>query len=255
MNNITIDDVVKRSLIHGRVICGSVLKYYEEKLPLVNISEDIKIITVIGKGQKDSCVLKKSNITDNQIEIFEVENYKAWYSKIDGLRNYINDNYDELPEYILYMDGFDTLVINDFNSPKEILDFYKCKVLFNSTVGFWHTGAKSPNSDEKYFEILYTKIKHELLEKTQNKFNLDKNNETSLNSGVFVGEKDFVLKIINEAYDYMSGDPNKGFPYGTNCDQSVFKFLHNKYFDDISIDFYNKISIWGSNLNFNKDVN
>jgi len=251
---LTNEDIIKRSLIHGRIICNSVLNYYDNKLPPIKVDEDVKIITVVGKGHSN-CVLTKSNVTNNQIEIIEVEKYRPWFSKVDGLRDYITNNYNNLPNYILYMDGFDTLIINDFNNPKELLDFYGCKVLFNTTIGFWHTGMKSPNDDKKYFQVLFTKIKDELLSKSQVKYNLENKNESSLNAGVFFGEKDFVLKMINKAYNYMSGDSNKGFPYGTDDDQAVFKFLHNKYFDDISIDFYNKISIWGSALNFKKNDN
>ncbi len=261
VSDITINDVIKRSLIHGRLICDSVLNYYDNKLPAVKVDEDVKPVTVVGRGQNVprpgtifNFVLTESNITNNQIEIIEVEKYYKFFSKIDGLMDYITNNYNKLPRYILYMDGFDTLIINDFNNPKELLDFYGCKVLFNSTPGFWGTGRKPPIDDENYFQPLFTKIKDELLGKSQVKYNFTGERGTSLNAGVFFGEKDFILKMLNETHHYMHGDPNKGFPYGTDCDQQVLKFLHNKYFDDISIDFYNKISIWGSTFNFKNDV-
>lgn len=243
LNSITIEDARKKSLIHGRKICFNMIKHFNNKLPPVKVDKNIKIITVMGKGQENACVLNKSNILNNKIEIIETEKYIKHYSKIKSLKEYLSENYKILPKYILYMDGLDSLIINDFLYPKNILNFYNCKILFNATPGFWHSGVHPVNAEKSYYNILFSEIKEKLLNKNQNKFNLKKTDQTSLNAGIFFGEKEFLFQIINEMYYLMSDDVTKKFPYGSPCDQAVFKFLHNKYFNDISIDLYKKIMI------------
>ena len=249
------EEILKIPLIHGRFICNYLLKELQT-LPEANISDDIKILTVVGKGQKYSCVLQKSNLVNNEITFIEVDKFIRFISKVEGLKNYIENNYDNLPNYILYMDGFDTLIINDLDSPIDILKKYNCKILFNATPGYYfNTGAPEPYKDVESYNKILLKMKNTFIKKNQEKYNLSSNNNTSLNSGIFIGEKKFVLQILKEAYDYMSSDYELGFPHGSTCDQNVFKYIQNKYFDDICIDIYKEYMLWGNEKTIEKQDN
>jgi len=239
------EEILEIPLVHGRFICNYLLKELQT-LPEVKISDDVKILTVVGEGQKSGCVLKKSNLLNTEITFIEVNKYIKFISKIEGLKNYIEKNYDELPEYILYMDGFDTLIINNLDNPSKILKDYNCKMLFNATPGYYfNTGVAQNYTDTKKYNELLLDMKDSFLKKNHKKFNLSKDNNTSLNAGIFIGEKKFVLEILKEVHEYMLSDYELGFPHGSTCDQMVFKYMNNKYFDDICIDIYKKLTLWG----------
>lgn len=239
-------EMLNKSILHGRVICNEVINHYNGKLPEITISNNIEVLTVIDKPSISNASLKKVNIKNGEIKFLVVEKYIKWISKIEESLKYLKTNYDNLPEYVIYLDGSDTLIINDIINPKEILEYYDCKILFNSEPDYWHTGASSPNNIKNYYDILYMGIKDEYLKKSRKKYGFDYYNRSSLNAGVFLGEKDYVIEILNETLNIMKDDYNKGFPYGCMDDQCVLKFLHNKYFDKISIDLFHTTMFWGT---------
>lgn len=251
MNN----DILEKQILHGRDICYNTLLYYDYNLPEVFVSNDIEILTVIDNPSLTNASLVKSNITNNNINIVLVEKYIKWISKIEGVLNYINDNYNNLPDYILYLDGTDTLVINDILNPKELLEYYNCKILFNSEPDYWHTGAESPKDYPNFYNELYRKPKTEYVTKSKKKYGLKKWTHHSLNAGVFLGEKDYVKKLMEETLDLMEDDYHKGFPYGAMDDQCILKYLHNKYFEDISIDLFHKSMFWGYGDSLKNEIN
>lgn len=239
-------EILKKNILHGRVICNEVINHFNGKLPEITISENIEIVTVIDKSSISNASLKKVNIKNSEVKFLMVDKYIKWTSKIEETLNYLKNNYNTLPEYVMYLDGSDTLIINDIINPKKILEYYNCKVLFNSEPDYWHTGASSPNDIKNYYDILYMGIKDEYLKKNREKYEFNYYNRSSLNAGVFLGEKDYVIKLLSETLDIMKDDYNKGFPYGCMDDQCVLKFLHNKYFDDISIDLFHTTMLWGT---------
>ena len=246
------EEILEIPLVHGRFICNYLLKEIKT-LPEVNVSNNVKILTVIDKRHKSSCVLLKSNLLNSEITVIEVDKYIKFISKVEGLKNFIENNYDELPEYILYMDGFDTLIINNLDDPSNILKEYNCKMLFNATPGYYfHTGVSQKYTDTKKYRELLLDMKDSFLKKNHKKFNLSKDNNTSLNAGIFIGEKKFTLEILKEVHEYMLSDHERGFPYGSTCDQMVFKYLNDKYFDDICIDIYKKLTLWGNEKTIEK---
>lgn len=238
--------ILDRKLLHGRDICYNTILHYDDKLPEVKVSQDIEIITVIDKHSLGNSSLLKSNIVNNKVKTIVVDVYVKWRSKIEEVLNYLVENYNDIPNYVLYMDGTDTLIINDVDNPKKLLDFYDCKLLFNSEPDFWHTGAEAPKDYPNYYLPLYEKIKDEYLEKSQNKYNLEKYHQHSLNAGVFLGEKDYVIEVLKEVLRYMTDNYSEGFPHGCDDDQCILKFIHNKYFENISIDLFNIIMFWGT---------
>lgn len=250
------DKILSKSILHGRGVVGEVLHIiYKGKLPEVKVSSDIKLVTVVDVSANYNATLKKSNIMDNEIEFIVIDRYVKWISKIKELYNYIIINYEILPNYILYLDASDTLIINDIQNPKEMLEYYDCKVLFNSEPDFWHTGTQSPKDFPKYYDKLQTEIKYEYSQKNKLKYDLDNNHFQSLNAGVFLGEKDFLMGLLKEVLDFMNDDYKKGYPYGDTDDQLLLRYFHNKYFEDISIDLFHKYMFWGSYDSFKDTEN
>jgi len=251
------EKILGKSVLHGRGVVGEVLHIiYEGKPPKVEVSPDIKLLTVVDKSAMYNATLSKSNIINNSVEFIVVNKYIKWISKVRGLYNFIKNNYENLPKYILYLDASDTLIINDIQNPQEMLDYYNCKVLFNSEPDFWHTGAQTPKDYPKYYDKLQTKIKNEYAEKNKSKYGLDNGHcFQSLNAGVFLGEKDFVFKLMGECLDLMNDDYHKGYPYGDTDDQLLLRYFHNKYFEDISIDLFHKSFFWGTSDSFKDKEN
>jgi hypothetical protein len=250
------DKILSKSILHGRGIVGEVLHIiYKGNLPEVRVSPDVKIVTVVDKYSNGNATLRKSNIIDNEVEFIVINKYIKWISKVQELYNYIVNNYESLPNYILYLDGSDTLIINDIQKPKEILDYYGCKVLFNSEPDFWHTGTQTPKDYPKYYDKLQYEIRYEYVEKNKKKYCLDNDYHQSLNAGVFLGEKEFIVKLLKECLTFMNDDYHKGYPYGDTDDQLLLRYFHNKYFEDISIDLFHKTMFWGSYDSFKEEEN
>ena len=250
------DKILSKSILHGRGVVSEVIYVINKgELPKVKVSNDIKLLTVIDKGAIHNASLSKSNIINNEIEFIVIDKYIKWISKIEEMYKYISKNYDTLPKYILYLDGTDTLIINDIDNPKEILDYYSCKVLFNSEPDFWHTGTQAPKDFPKYYEKLQYEIKSKYVEKNKIKYGLDKYYHQSLNAGVFLGEKEYVFKLLEECLELMNDDYRKGYPYGDTDDQLLLRYFHNKYFEDISIDLFHKTMFWGTSESFKDKEN
>lgn len=251
------EKILSKSVLHGRGVVGEVLhKIYKGETPKVEVSPEIKLLTVVDKYSINNSTLSKSNIINNSVEFIIVDKYLKWISKVSELYNFIKNNYENLPKYILYLDASDTLIINNIQNPKGMLDYYNCKVLFNSEPDFWHTGTQTPKDYPKYYDELQTKIKNEYSEKNKLKYGLDSGHcFQSLNAGVFLGEKEFTFKLLKECLNLMNDDYHKGYPYGDTDDQLLLRYFHNKYFDNISIDLFHKWMYWGSYDSFKESEN
>lgn len=232
------------SIIHGRAICSYMLYDNPNPLPEVSISDDIHILTVVDKYSISSESIDKINFKKGKINYIIIDEYKKWISKIEELKNYIESNYDTLPKYILYLDAFDTLILKDILNPQEYLDYYKCKVLFNAEPAYHHTGFPGPEgTGNNYYDPLYYEGRDEYMNLNNTKYGHPLDN--SLNAGVFIGEKDYILSLLKETYNMMNDDPNKGFPYGCQDDQCVMRYLNNRHFDNISTDIFSLFTFWG----------
>lgn len=239
-----LQDLLDYKILHGRELCNIVYEQFE--IPDVKVSKDIKILTVLDKGDN---ILSKSKILDNPIEFIYVDHYEKWITKIEHIKNYIDSNYSNLPDYIMYLDAHDCLILNDINSPQSILDHYNCKMLFNSESNFTHTGCLKHSTE--YYRPLYTTELNRYVNLNLKKYNYPY--DFGLNAGVFLGEKEFVQKIITEVYNYMVDSEYKGFPYGCTDDQCVLRYVLNEHFDYIAVDFENIFSLWGTKITFLED--
>lgn len=238
------NQLLTSTVVHGRAVCSSLLYDNPNPLPKVSISNEVHIITIVDRYGEGSMCVNKSNLDDGRVNIIILEEYNKWISKIEGLRDYIKTNYDNLPDYILYLDAFDTLILKDIKNPQEYLNYYNCKVLFNSEPSFHHTGFPQPDgASTTYYDKLYYEGKSKYVELNKNKYGLPFDN--GLNAGVFLGEKAYILNLLEECYSIMKDSYDKGFPYGCQDDQCTLRFLHNQYFDNISVDLFNKFFFWG----------
>lgn len=250
------DKILSKSILHGRGVIAEILNGEDsEGIPEVKVSSEIKVVTVLDESANINACLRHSNIVDSTIEFIVIKKYIKWVSKVEEVYNYISSNYEQLPDYILYLDGSDTLIINDIQNPKEILDYYNCKVLFNAEPDFWHTGTQAPDDYPKYYDKLQTSTKNEYVIKNKEKYKLDRYYHQALNAGVFLGEKDFILKLLGECLELMNDDYHKGYPYGDTDDQLLLRHFHNIYFDDISIDLFHKWMFWGSYDSYKEEEN
>lgn len=244
-------ELLQFNIIHGRALCSSLLYETTLSLPEVNISEDIHIVTVVDKYGMGSVCVDRTNFKNGKINYVILDNYQKWISKIEGLKDYISINYKDLPEYILYLDAFDTLILKDILNPKALLDYYNCKVLFNSEPAYWHTGFPTPDgANVDYYDKLYYEGKDYYTHLNKKKYNRFFDN--GLNAGVFLGIKDYMLEILEKALFLMKDNPEKEFPHGCQDDQCTLRYLHNTYFDNISVDLYNNFFYWGCPETFNQ---
>jgi hypothetical protein len=228
-------DIFKLKIIHHGALANTIFAsgYLNDKT--INLSKDLVLLQVNDNNALGSCRIFKTKFTNpNQLINISVPVYEKWLTKPRELVKYIKENYKKLPNYILYTDGTDTVILNDITSPKEILDFYECDVIFNCEPNYSHTGFGLPSHG--YYSSLYenTDVYLKLNEKKYGRGHL-----RSLNAGVFLGKKDYVIEMLDEALLYMEDDYNKGFPYGCLDDQCMFRHLQNIHFDKIAVDVFN----------------
>ena len=239
-------EVLNYNVVHGR----TAIQYFKDRDITVSIDPSIYIYTIVDKMSTEISTLDMVKINNNKINYVLVDQYIKWETKIAESIKHIKENYDSLPEYILYVDGFDVMFGKDITNPKEMLDFYDCKILFNGEHNFGHTGFEPPY--EGYFSKLYEHEFNLCQQLNQKKYGV--NAQKSLNAGVFLGEKKAVLELLEETYEYMMQDSQKGFPYGCKDDQCLLKYMHNKHFDTISVDFFNRYFLFCNRLTFLEDT-
>jgi len=248
MNNLH-NDITNYKIVHGRHGIG-LYESYMQNTP-ITISKDVFIYTIIDKFSSNNTFVSKSNISKGNIHVIEIDQYIKWESKIKESITYIKNNFDKLPTFVLYVDAFDVGILNSIDNPKEMLDFYNCRILFNGEANYTHTGFPEPSPS--YFHKLY----YEELEKycILNKTKFGAPLQKGLNAGVFLGYKEDILDILEETYEYMMDDFNKGFPYGCKDDQCLLRYMHNKHYDRISVDVFNKYFLHCTQLSSNEDEN
>jgi hypothetical protein len=241
------------NVIHGRFIVGTTVHQCSLEIPIlekeIRISNDVQVITVIDEKGRYANPLheytSKQLVDSRPIEFITCPEYIRWISKPQGIVQYIEQNYDSLPNYILYADAFDTLLIKDLENPKEMLDYYQCKILFNHEGNFSHTGAHPPEDMPAYFSPVSDDCIPKYMKLSEERFGPHPHPaHAALNAGVFIGEKDYVLNLMKEVISLMQDDYHMGFPHGCQDDQILLRYLHVKYYDDIGIDIFHRYFFW-----------
>lgn len=149
-------------------------------------------------------------------------------------------------DLILFCDANDCILINDPARAIDILREYSCRMLFMSTkMKRGYPDRKSLSFAKKHNKTAKRKIRH-------------------LNSGVFIGEKQFITHILEEVVRIIQEIENHSHPitraitnyYGkesSSCppstydkiyipDQNIFRYLYPKYYPEMKIDLDNKLA-------------
>lgn len=167
-------------------------------------------------------------------------------------------------KYILYMDASDTIIPSDIEDPKAILDSYNCKILFNAEDGYSfpdhgcidksylkkYADANNCNDYEYYGAIKNNTSDHNI-KKLQEKINCYPYCK-SLNSGLFLGERDYMETVLADMINLMNDDPAKGYPYGEIENQKLWQYLQYQCKNgEIEIDYLNHYFLWVHDHKFN----
>jgi hypothetical protein len=67
----------------------------------------------------------------------------------------------------------------------------------------------------------------------------------SLNSGLFLGERVFLIETLTKMVEYMNEDSTKGFPYGEIENQKLWQYIQYIYENgEIQIDYLSTFFLW-----------
>jgi hypothetical protein len=234
-------DLFNLKIIHHGATVHTVFAggYFENRT--IKLSKDLVALQVNDEYSDGVSKINKIKFENpEQIVSIVIPTYEKWLSKPRELLKYIRENYNQLPEYILYTDATDVAILNDIDNPKEILDFYNCDVLFNCEPNYMHTGFGFPTHG--FYDKLY--IDEIPIYENLNEEKYGVKHRRSINGGVFLGKKDFVIFMLEESLKYMEDDFNKGFPYGCLDDQCMFRWLQNRYFDKIAVDTFSNFFLF-----------
>jgi hypothetical protein len=265
-----ISDNIHKELRNFKVVHGHyAINYFREnKFDYVpKISKDIQIVMITNYPyQNEFNKLYTENKDKINIEyiILNTTNFRCGVDLIVPLYEYIKTINTK---YVLYMDASDTIITSDIEDPKSILDFYNCKILFNAEDGY---SFPDHNCVPKDYLELYAKHNNEpahyYYENRRNKImDININNLhskincapycKSLNSGLFLGERDYMENILSEMIDLMNADPTKGYPYGEIENQKLWQYLQSQCKNnEIEIDYLNRYFLWSHQYKFNFPV-
>ena len=255
-NNIY-EELPKFKVIHG---CGinSFRTTANKPIPdyvVPHVSSDIKVVAISNYRHQNPFIELYLNSNTMDFHFIELQTFRCWIDKIEPLITLAKSITNK---YILYFDASDALIVSDINNPKDILDKYGCKVLFNAEDGYSQPGH---SCDPKIWLADcpdYYNTKHIIIDK--NKLNLSKKMITngftrSLNAGVFLGEREFLIDALQQILDLMLDNPKKSYPYGESCDQVLWQhIMANCQNNEIEIDFYNLFFLWTHSRKFDFPV-
>lgn len=215
------------------------------------ISNDIKVIMISNYTHQNRLVDLYLNSNNLDFSFIKLETFRCWIDKIEPLFNLAKSVNNK---YILYLDTSDTALISDILDPKNLLDTYNCKVLFNAEDNYSHPGHPCDKKSWLKDYPLYYKDKSIIDDKNKNNLSnkINTNGYTkSLNAGVFLGEREFLIEVLQKILNLMTDDPSKGYPYGESDDQILWQYMMSMYENnEIEIDYYNLFFLWTYNRKF-----
>jgi hypothetical protein len=186
--------------------------------------------------------------------ILNTTNFRCGLDLIEPLYDYIK-TIDE--KYVLYMDSRDTAILNDILDPQSILDSYNCKILFNAEDGYYfpdhpcvpkeYLDRYAEHNNEPahfYYENRRDKVAHINTINLQDKLNCAPHTK-SLNAGLFLGEREYMIEVLSSMLEYMYDDPTKGYPYGEIENQKLWQYMQSICKNgEIEIDYLNLYFLW-----------
>jgi hypothetical protein len=233
------DDIYKEiynlKILHGGLAAWIATEKFN-KIP--KISKDIKVV-VVTNYHTYPILRQYENSPDNiSLQTILLPTFRCWLDKIEPVLNYIQTISEP---YILYVDATDTIFVDDILDPKKILDTYNCKILFNAEDGMGQPGHpcdpklwlyKDYYSQNRIDEVHL--LKKRLFNRTQILFS------RSLNAGVYLGEREYIISCLKNILSLMLEDSSKKYPYGESDDQILWQHLMAKDdLEQIQIDYNN----------------
>lgn len=235
-------------IIHHQKIANEIFNQMVNTTPIkFSLPDNLAIITAHNYNHK--------SIFEKSLEYFGISNYTClhhpeiedWNHKLKliWLFDYLTSDCCK-EELILFCDANDCILIDDPKKVIRIFKEYSCKLLFMSTkMKRGYPDQKSLRFSKKHNKSLSNKIRH-------------------LNSGVFIGEKQFVIIVLKELIQIIKEIETHTHPitkaivnyYGkesSSCppstydkiyipDQNIFRYLHPKYYPDMKIDLDNRLA-------------
>jgi len=238
------DDLLQE-IYNFKIIHGGLIHLIPDNLRRAPIiSKDIRVIPVTN--YKTFPILRQyENFPDNiSLTPLFLENFQCWVDKIKPILEFIKT----IPEkYILYVDSTDTILVNDILNPEQILETYKCKVLFNAEEGYSYPGHPCDKKEWLYegYYLHKSKIDQINMNRLLNRCNTAPYVK-SLNAGVYLGEREFLIVCLERILDLMLDSPIKGYPYGESDDQILWQYVMAEFENgQIQIDYNNLYFLWG----------
>lgn len=216
------------------------------------ITKDLHIVKITDKPYQnpyDDLYETSDKINFTRLKL---PSFRCFIDKVEPLLEFIK-TIDS--KYVMYMDASDTVLVSDITDPQGMLDSYNCKVLFNAEDGYPEPDHPCKNKNflkaytEKYNceeNRYYIPERNNVIRHNKSEFFKICNSVPfvrSLNAGLFMGERDYLIDILSEALSIMSDDVTKGYPFGEIDDQKVWQYLQTKR-SGIGIDYLNHYFLW-----------
>lgn len=259
------DDIFKElynfKVVHGRAGVERLIEDGFTHVP--NISKDIQVVMITSVPYNNPLNQLYTNNSDKlnlKYIVLDTPKFRCGRDLIEPLLDFIK-TIDS--KYVLYMDAGDTALITDMTNPQELLDTYNCKVLFNAEDGY--SFPDHPCVDKDYLEqyanhhncnmwdyygsakaiaedINITKLHQKINSAPYRK---------SLNSGLFLGEREYLVEILTTMMEFMNDDPTLGYPYGEVENQKLWQYLQSVCNNgEIEIDYLNLYFLWTHDRKF-----
>lgn len=207
--------------------------------------QNLTILLVHNREQKTLLEYSLDYLGIKNYTVIRPELKRDWFQtiKLRAIYDYLSQGKCKT-EFILYCDSDDAILRDNPSRAIDLLKEYDCEALFSNTSS---THYECMPEVQKWIESIARSngVMHKYIH---------------LNSGVYVARQDFLKDILQEAVGYVTDhdfqidkvrklrkeNPDLfcvDFPRGLGCDQSIFRFLHPRFYPRMKIDFASKLAI------------
>ena len=266
MNGIIRSDDIHTEIYNFKVIhggCGVSYLNLANFKHIPNISKDIRVVMITNMPHQNYLIQLYIDSPDKlnfKYIILDKVHFECGRDLIEPLLEYIK-TIDE--KYILYLDATDTALMTDIDDPQSMLDAYNCKILFNAEDSYTFPDHPCvPHDHLKRFGDFHmcpqgNYYLHRNVIMYENTIRLQKLIKCapytkSLNSGLFLGERIFLIEALTKMVEYMNMDPIRGVPYGEVENQKLWQYVQYTYENgEIQVDYLNAFFLWLHTAKFN----
>ena len=243
--------MIRQPVIHDRHVVKRVFENMKSNNYLKNSftkPDNLTILTCRNKGSLEDRIIPSlsgyddKSILECSLEYLGIDGLVVlkddrlpWRNtfKIEMINNYLNSE-KCTTKYFMFCDAVDVIFTD---SPKKVIDIFEsfdCDALFMSTTS---TDGYNCMPDVKNFVD-----------------GINGGCRRYMNSGVYVGNTEFIKKLFNEAVkyisphgvimdgyrDYLNSNPSN-YPIGSQ-DQDIFRFIEPKFYPRLKVDYKNQMA-------------